>query len=203
MPVGGGGIAASAKSIPLLPEAVLAAPAKGSLKTTRRLEHHRRRPRGPKRSLSRLAATSFCAKARHTRRSDDLANRMNASLTACRLARSLSHSQPKLIKSPIAAGETTICITMAPRRRRSRRRRCLSATGEIWRGEGASTPLRVTRDASVQVGVVGYGSVDLRRSPQSAPAGVRVRIVRRARRTSLRAPATRRPAPAAPLMSSS
>jgi hypothetical protein len=42
---------------------------------------------------------------------------------------------------------------MAPRRRRSRRRRCRSASGEIGRSEDASIMLLVTREAPASTGV--------------------------------------------------
>jgi hypothetical protein len=46
----------------------------------------------------------------------------------------------------LAAGEITIWITIAPRLRRSRRRRCRSAAGEVERGKGTSARFFVTRD---------------------------------------------------------
>jgi hypothetical protein len=42
---------------------------------------------------------------------------------------------------------------MAPRRRRSRRRRCRSAAGEVERGEGAPIRLSVTREAPASTAV--------------------------------------------------
>ena len=52
-----------------------------------------------------------------------------------------------IARVPIAAGESTISSIMAPRRRRSRQRRCRSASGEIVHDKGGC----VTRDVPATV----------------------------------------------------